>query len=278
MTTLELFVGFKMLPVLGIIAGSGKLPSELAHIYTSCSGKCYVAALDIDFVSDVASSKKFALGSVGAILEYFNESKVENIIIVGGINRPDLKSLKVDMAGSLLIAQILKKKFLGDDNILRIVSDYVESRGFKIISPRDILKLSNYPSSILSLKSPSNQDCADIELGKKVLLSLGAQDVGQSIIVCDGHVLGIEAAEGTDNLIRRCDLLRKKESGGVLVKMSKSAQDTRLDIPVIGPDTIFFLAKHLFNGVAIEKNEVIIIDPKETNKLLNESKLFLKLV
>jgi DUF1009 family protein len=60
--------------------------------------------------------------------------------------------------------------------------------------------------------------------------------------------------------------------------MSKSSQDTRLDIPVIGPDTIFFLAKHLFNGVAIEKNGVIIIDPKETNKLLDESGLFLKLV
>ena len=267
-----------MLPVLGIIAGNGNLPNELSQIYTSCGGKCYVAALDIGFVSDVAFSKKFALGSVGAILEYFKESKVENVIIVGGINRPDLKSLKVDIAGSLLIAQILKKKFLGDDNILRIVTDCVESRGFKIISPRDILKLSNYPSSISTLKSPSNQDCTDIELGKKVLLSLGDEDIGQSIIVCDGHVLGIEAAEGTDNLIRRCDLLRKKESGGVLVKISKSSQDARLDIPVIGPNTIFFLAKHLFNGVAIEKNGVIIIDPKETNKLLDESGLFLKLV
>ena len=267
-----------MLQILGIIAGNGNLPSELSQIYTSCGGKCFVAALDVEFVSNVAFSRKFALGSVGAILEYFNESRVENVIIVGGINRPDLKSLKVDMAGSALIAQILKKKFLGDDNVLRIVSDYVESRGFKVISPKDILKLSDYHNFISSYNLPSKQDCADIELGKKVLRSLGNEDVGQSIIVCDGHVLGIEAAEGTDNLIRRCELLRKKESGGVLVKMSKSAQDTRLDIPVIGPDTIFFLAKHLFNGVAIEKNEVIIIDQKETNRLLDESGLFLKLV
>ncbi len=267
-----------MLPILGIIAGKGDLPSELTRIYASCGGKCFVAALDIEFVSDVAPSKKFALGEVGAILEYFNESKVENVIIVGGINRPDLRSLKVDMAGSALIAKILKKKFLGDDNILRVVSDYIEARGFKVISPRDILKLSDYQNSITTKNSPSNQDIADIELGKKVISSLGNEDVGQSIIVCDGYVLGIEAAEGTDNLIRRCDLLRKKESGGVLVKMSKSAQDTRLDIPVIGPDTIFFLAKHQFNGIAIEKNEVIIINAEETSRLLKESDLFLKLI
>lgn len=267
-----------MLPILGIIAGNGKLPSELSHLYSSCGGKCFVATLDVEFVSDRVASKNFALGSVGAILEYFNESKVENVIIVGGINRPDLKSLKVDMAGSVLIAQILKKKFLGDDNVLRVVSDYLESKGFKVISPRDIVKLSDYPNSISNSNSPSKQDFADIELGKRVLLSLGNQDVGQSLIVCDGHVLGIEAAEGTDNLIRRCDILRKTESGGVLVKMSKSAQDKRLDIPVIGPDTIFFLAKHRFNGVAIEKNEVIIIDQKETNRLLDESGLFLKLM
>lgn len=278
MINLEPFVGFKMLQVLGIIAGSGNLPAELARIYASCGGECFVASLDIDFVSDVASSKKFALGSVGAILEYFNDNRVENVIIIGGVNRPDLLSLKVDMAGSALIAKILKKKFLGDDNILRVVSDYIESRGFKVISPRDVLKLSDYQNSISSHNSPSSQDCADIELGKKVLKSLGNEDVGQSIIVCDSHVLGIEAAEGTDNLIRRCDLLRKKESGGVLVKMSKSAQDKRLDIPVIGPDTIFFLAKHRFNGVAIKQNEVIIIDPKETSRLLDESGLFLKLV
>lgn len=267
-----------MLPILGIIAGNGALPRELANIYTACGGRCFVAGLDIEFVSDITPSKKFALGEVGSILEYFNESEVENIVIIGGINRPDLSSLKVDMVGSMLIAKILKKKFLGDDNVLRAVSDFIEGKGFKVISPRDILKLSDYQSCTSNKNSPSKQDLSDIELGKKILSSLGCEDVGQSVIVCDGYVLGIEAAEGTDNLIRRCNFLRKKKSGGVLVKMSKSTQDTRLDIPVIGPDTIFFLAKHRFNGVAIETNGVIIIDPKETNRLLAESELFLNLI
>ena len=107
---------------------------------------------------------------------------------------------------------------------------------------------------------------------------LGGLDVGQSVIVCDGYVIGIEAAEGTDNLIRRCEYLRKKEKGGVLVKMSKSEQDMRLDMPVIGPDTVFFLAKHGFNGIAIEKEGVIVIKPEETQKLLNDNGLFLSII
>ena len=58
--------------------------------------------------------------------------------------------------------------------------------------------------------------------------------------------------------------------------MSKSAQDQRLDVPVVGPDTIFYLAKHGFNGLAIEKNKVIIIKPEETFKIANNSEIFIE--
>ena len=73
-------------------------------------------------------------------------------------------------------------------------------------------------------------------------------------------------------------MLRKKDKGGVLVKMSKSGQDMRLDVPVIGPDTIFCLAKHGFRGLAIETQGIIVIKPEETKKLLEENDLFLEYI
>ena len=242
-----------MLPNLGIIAGSGDLPEEIALLHKSAGGNCVIAVLDPDAAFKNLVHKHFALGSVGRIIEYFKENAIENVVIIGGIDRPDLKSLKVDFSGSALLAKILKQKILGDDNVLKIVSDHIESKGLKVISPQEILKFGKCNLNISSTSSPSVQDNADIEIGMQVISSLGILDVGQSVIVCDGYVVGIEAAEGTDNLIRRCEFLRCKEKGGVLVKMSKSAQDMRLDVPVIGPDTVFFLAKHGFNGVAIEK-------------------------
>jgi len=266
---------------LGIIAGSGLLPTEIADLHLKQGGKVYIAALegetDILHINKY-QFKQFPIGAVGALLEYFAENNVKEIIIIGGITRPDLKSIKVDKIGSILIAKILKEKFLGDDNILKIISDFIESKGFKVISPKTLLELGTYEKLYVSNKLPSKQDQIDIELGSQVIKSLSNLDIGQSVIVADGYVLGIEAAEGTDALIRRCELLRKTEKGGVLVKMAKLTQDMRLDLPTIGPDTIFYLAKHGYNGLAIQKSGVIIVKPAETIALLNEHDLFISYI
>ncbi len=266
---------------LGIIAGKGLLPSEIAALCVQNGRECCIAAIFGE--SDVCSFSQFQykevpMGSVGSLFEYFNENNVKEIVIVGSIIRPDLKSIKVDMTGSLLIAKILKNKFLGDDSILQLITKFIESKGFKVISPIEILKISNYQERYTSKNTPSAQDDIDIKIGINVLNNLGAMDVGQSVIVANGLVLGIEAAEGTDELIRRCQVLRKDDKGGVLVKMSKTSQDMRLDVPTIGPDTIFYLAKHGYNGIALETSRVIIAKPLETIELLNSNDLFINYV
>ena len=264
-----------MLPVLGIIAGDGDVPAELAKMYRAQGGLCFIASIYKPVEQELVSNQYFSLGSVGAILSYFNNNGVRHIVLVGGVPRPDLKSLKVDIAGAALVAKILKKKIIGDDNVLRTVCEYIESKGFKVISPKDILNLIKQDEEIPSICQPSLQDLADIDIGKNVLNALGGMDVGQSVMVCDGYVLGIEAAEGTDNLIKRCALLRKKPKGGSLIKMLKHTQDIRLDTPTIGPNTILTLVEHGFNGVGVEKNGVLIVKQPEIINLLNNSGLFL---
>ena len=265
-----------MLPKLGIIAGGGRLPLEIANIYQAQSGQCCIAALipyaNLELLGPL-EIQSFKMGSAGAILEYFNKCGVKNIIFAGHVKRPSLSSIKVDVTGAILLAKIIKQKFLGDDQLLRVIANFVESKGFKIISASDIL--SKEKSSLISTIKPLKQDQIDIELGCNVAISLGKLDIGQSVIVQDGYVLGVEAAEGTDNLIKRCAILRKKPSGGVLIKMMKSTQDVRLDIPTIGPDTIALLAEYKYKGAAIQKDGVIIIDPETTIRLANQHKIFL---
>lgn len=267
-----------MLPTLGIIAGSGDLPVEIASIYSSKKGKCCIAALNGEANLALISHylyKPFAIGEVGKIINYFSENQVQNVILIGGIKRPDFGSIKVDFTGSVLLARILKNKLLGDDKALRIIADFLEEKGFKVISPQKVLELNKDNTPFLSNKKPNKQDKIDIDIGIKLIKSLSKMDVGQSVIVADSYILGIEAAEGTDNLIRRCQLLRKKIQGGILVKMIKTTQDTRLDIPTIGPDTIYFLYKHGYNGLAIEKNNVFIVNPKEVKQLLDKYEMFI---
>ena len=50
-----------------------------------------------------------------------------------------------------------------------------------------------------------------------------------------GRVLAIEAAEGTNAMLRRAaGLVDESESAAVMVKLPKSGQDRKLDMPVIG--------------------------------------------
>ncbi len=273
--------------VLGIIAGSGNLPLEIGHIYSTNGKKCYIAALDPETNFNASGhfpTESFQMGQVGAIIDFFKKAAVVNVIMVGSITRPDLKSMRVDFQGSKLLASIMKKRILGkgnvlgDDYILKLVSDFLEKKGFNIISPTEVLKFTDYDSSMIVVNYPNKKDEFDIELGVKVLKATGCLDIGQAVIVNDGYVLGIEAAEGTDNLIKRCGILKDKKKGGVLVKMSKINQDMRLDIPTIGPDTIFYLAENNFSGVAIERKKVIIVDAEETKNLALRNNIFISFV
>ena len=81
----------------------------------------------------------------------------------------------------------------------------------------------------------------DIKLGFRVARALGLLDIGQGAVVARQYVLAVEAAEGTDAMLRRCRDLNNwgfKSRKGVLVKAPKPGQDLRLDMPVIGPRTV----------------------------------------
>lgn len=267
-----------MLPIIGIIAGQGLLPFLIADKYMKQGGRCYIAAIDGE--CDAAKIKNFnyqifKIGMAGSIISYLRKNQVQEIIFAGSINRPNLGNLAVDKIGSILLLKVIKQKILGDDKLLRIIANYFEENGFKVISSDKILKNQNLSTAMITNALPLEQDVKDIEFGLEVLSALSKMDVGQAVIIENGYVLGIEAAEGTDNLIARCAKLRKNIKGGVLVKTMKSTQDNRLDIPAIGPDTILNLAKYNYNGIAIEEDNVIIINQELTIKLANEHEIFI---
>ena len=88
-------------------------------------------------------------------------------------------------------------------------------------------------------------------------------------------ILGLEAVEGTDRLIIRCNELKKKGDKGILVKFSKYNQSKILDIPTIGEQTILLLKKNNYEGIFIEKNNCLIIDKTKTIDLANQNKIFI---
>jgi len=80
------------------------------------------------------------------------------------------------------------------------------------------------------------------------------------VIVQQGVVLGVEAAEGTAGLIERCGPLRLAGAGGVLVKIRKLGQERRVDLPTIGAATVEGAARAGLRGIAIEAGYTLVMD------------------
>jgi hypothetical protein len=80
--------------------------------------------------------------------------------------------------------------------------------------------------------------------------------------------LAVEAAEGTDAMLRRIPDLRESLRGtpekkrGVLVKALKPTQDAKTDMPVVGVATVKNAAAAFLAGVAVEAGKALILDKR----------------
>ena len=114
----------------------------------------------------------------------------------------------------------------------------------------------------------------DIELGRRAAQALGDMDIGQAVVVQQGIVLGVEAAEGTDALVRRCAELRLQGRGGVLAKLPKPGQDRRVDLPTIGVRTVEGAVAAGLVGIAIQAGGGLVIDRPAVVRAADAADLF----
>jgi DUF1009 family protein len=96
--------------------------------------------------------------------------------------------------------------------------------------------------------------------------------------VQEGLVLGIEAIEGTQVLIKRCKDVKRHTIGGVLIKLAKNNQSTLLDLPTIGPDTIEAIHQCKLSGLAISAHTTQVLNFHQVIELCNKYKIFLKVI
>ncbi len=102
----------------------------------------------------------------------------------------------------------------------------------------------------------------------------------QAVVVADNHVLALEAAEGTDQMLERVAELRKNgrirasDGAGVLVKAPKPTQDRRFDLPSIGPRTIEGVKRAGLAGIAVRAGGTIVAEPARIVETADSSGIF----
>ena len=264
---------------LAIISGGGDLPAKVINECIAKEKDFFVVTFaEQDKPSnftDLAESqtKEFGLGSIGSIIKELKSQNIEEIVFAGYIKKPSLFNLDLDLTGVKILAKVAANH---DDQVLNAIANELTSKGFTMLGAHEICPNLLIADEVLSNYKLAEKLSEDIILGMQTAQEIGKLDIGQAVIVKDKVILGVEAIEGTDNLIERCAGLRgKSNKGGLLVKISKPQQNLNLDMPSIGIKTIENLIKYNYDGLVVSANSTIFLDKEKALELAEKHNLLL---
>ena len=263
---------------LGIIAGGSTIPKMLIDRCIETGRDFFVLAIkgdaDEDYFTDDIPHEWIRIGQAGTGFERFKQEKVRDVIMIGTIKRPTLKELVPDLKTAAFFAKVATKA-LGDDGILRALVRELEADGMQVKGIHEVMPEMLIKKGNITKTKPDKQALVDVRRGIEVALEIGRLDIGQSVVVQQGLVLGVEGIEGTDELIRRCGTYKRKGDGGVLVKLRKPQQDMRIDLPTIGVKTVENAIESGLRGIIVHAGNGLIVDESEAVALANKHKLFI---
>lgn len=268
---------------LGILAGNGSLPLYIAERTVKSGRDVFILGIDSTANPKIENYPHIWLkwGEVDKLFKTLKKQNIKDLLFIGGVSRPEFKDIHFDFGMIRNLPFVFSLTMGGDDSVLTNIVRFVESKGVSIVGAHEVAPELTADSGILTKKSPTKVDRKDIEKGIKTVLSLGEMDIGQGAVVAREYVLCVEAAEGTDNMLKRAKGLRQWGKGwlnkknGVLVKLPKPSQELRIDMPTIGPKTIELVADAGLNGIAVVENKVLMSEKQKTIDLANQLGIFI---
>lgn len=252
---------------LGIIAGGGSLPLEIARSVIARGGDVHVVMIEGQAQSALRAfpHTDAKWSEVGKAIKAFKRAGISDIVLVGRMVRPRLRTVRPDL-GFITSLPLIVKIFRGggDDAVLRAVIAMFERKGLKVRGVDEVAPELLVGEGALTDLLPAPADEVDIVKGFELIAALGRHDIGQAVIVSRGRIDAIEGAEGTDRMVERVAKHRRDAPGdplirsrGVLIKRPKPGQDLRVDLPTIGPETVRQASEARLAGIAVMSGHVL---------------------
>ena len=268
---------------IGLIAAGGVMPFAVADSLIARGLNPVLFALK--GACDPVRVERFrhhwiSVGQVGRAVRLFRSENCRELVFIGTLVRPALSEIRLDWGTLRVIGRVWAAFRGGDDHLLSGIGRILEQDGFRMVGIRDVAPDLLMPEGCITRTAPDQSAATDIARGLDVLRALSPFDIGQAVIVIDGHVVGVEDIEGTDGLLARVAHLRAegriraKAARGVLVKAPKSTQDLRFDLPTIGPRTIEGASKARLAVVAIVAGNTIVVEPQAMIEAADAAGLF----
>jgi hypothetical protein len=253
------------MPTLGLVAGTGRLPADLAASARRRGWR--VAAVGLRELADPALAESVDvfewayLGDFARIVDWLRKAGAADVVLGGKVPKAFLwerrDAIRPDALALAAVKTLGDRK---DDSLLGMVVEVIEADGLRVRSQLELAADLCAPLGPIGSQRPSPEQQRDIAFGWPVAKALGALDVGQSVVVQDAAVLALEAVEGTDAAIERGCALRDARSGVVVVKVAKPKQDPRFDVPTIGLATLRTLAKGGGGALAVEAGQTLVLE------------------
>ncbi len=252
--------------VLGILAGVGNLPAEVAKSAKALGYEVIAVGVvpDIDpaLAARADAYYEINIGKIGKIISLMKKHGVTRVTLIGKVTKevlykagavvPDLRAIK-------LLATLPDRR---DDTIMKALVGELQDEGIEVMDQTELIRPLLPSPGVLTRRQPTETELEDMEFGFQMARAIGGLDIGQTVVVKNRAVMAVEAIEGTDACILRGGFLGK---GGVVVaKAAKPSQDQRFDIPGFGVRTIEAMIHAGATGIVIEAGNTLIAEQEKT--------------
>ena len=259
--------------MIGLFLGEKKLPLKILKSIKRKKIKY--------FIIDLSKNNKFKkdknsyfinIGKFGKILDLIKSKKCKKVLFAGNIIKPRLSKLKLDLKGIYYFPRIIKASKLGDAAILKELIKILSENKIKVI------KLNTYNPE-LTLKrgcytkiKPNGSDLITIRKGIQILNKSNSLNHVQALVINNHKIVSFEKRKGTKDMLK--SLRKNNLQNKLLLKMPKSKQDLRVDLPTIGLDTLKDCKKANIKGIVVKAGQNIFLDKHDSLKFANKNSIF----
>lgn len=261
---------------IGLIAGNGRFPFLVLDAARALGHHVTIVAIKGETFPDLeeAAAREpraplhwISLGQLGALLRVFKDAGVTQAVMAGQVKHTNIFSgVMPDMALLSVIARLRSKN---TDALIAAVADVLREHGVELIDSTAFLSPLLAREGILTARTPTDHERADLTFGYRMADAIAGLDIGQTICVKDLAVVAVEAMEGTDQTIERAG--RLAGAGVAVVKVAKPNQDMRFDVPVIGVPTVQAMRTAGATILSIDAGRTLVLDGEAVVAAANDA-------
>lgn len=250
------------------MAGAGVLPGRAAAEARRQGWRVVTFAFDEATGLDVASHRVIPsrFTDIQSVLMALAAEAVGAVAFVGAFAK---RTAFAHEAGADGAGRQLAREGLSDGSLARMVVDLLAGMGIEVLDQRRFLGPWLVSAERLSTRAPSEAEWAEIRGGWSLARDLANRGVGQTIVRARGVTVAVEAAEGTDETIRRG--VRVSGPGAVVVKAVADDHDFRFDVPTVGVATLDAMAAGGATALAMARGRTLVVDGEAVARRADEA-------